>query len=354
MNRESKLLLRKACDSLLLSIELFNRPFDQGRVSSSLILMDHAFEMLLKSAILKQGGRIREKRAKETIGFDACVRRALSDNTIKFLNEEQALLLQSINGLRDAAQHHLLEVSEGQFYMQAQAGVTLFRDLMKRVFNQRFQDRLPTRVLPLSTTPPTDIATLFESEIGEIQKLLGPKKRRKLEAEARLRPLAILDSTINGEKDQPSSGHLKKIAAKLTSGIGWKEVFKGAAAIEMTSEGHGPSLALRFTKKEGIPIQVVPEGTPGASVVAIKRVNELDFYSLGAKELAQKLGLSINKTVAVVDYLKLRSDPDFYKEIKITKASSFKRYSPKTIDKIRTCLEKISIDEIWRGRSQTA
>ena len=88
--------------------------------------------------------------------------------------------------------------------------------------------------------------------------------------------------------------------------------------------------------------------------MAIKRVNELDFYSLGAKELAQKLGLSINKTVAVVDYLKLRDNPDCYKEIKITKASSFKRYSPKAIEQIKACLEKTSVDEIWKARKRTA
>ena len=48
----------------------------------------------MKAAILHRGGRIREKRAKETIGFDACVRRSLSDGTIKYLKEEQALVLQ--------------------------------------------------------------------------------------------------------------------------------------------------------------------------------------------------------------------------------------------------------------------
>ena len=37
MKREAKLLLNKACDALILSIELFNRPHDQGRVSGALI-----------------------------------------------------------------------------------------------------------------------------------------------------------------------------------------------------------------------------------------------------------------------------------------------------------------------------
>jgi hypothetical protein len=50
MKREARLLLEKACDSLLLSIELFNRPHDRGRVTGTLIQLDHAFEMLLKAA----------------------------------------------------------------------------------------------------------------------------------------------------------------------------------------------------------------------------------------------------------------------------------------------------------------
>jgi hypothetical protein len=98
MRREAKLLLAKACDSLVLSIELFNRPHECGRISGSLIHLDHGFEMLLKAAILHRGGRIREKQAKETIGFDACVRRSLSDGKIKFLKEEQALVLQTSTG----------------------------------------------------------------------------------------------------------------------------------------------------------------------------------------------------------------------------------------------------------------
>ena len=262
MKREAQLLFDKACDSLLLSVEFFNRPHDRGRVSGSLILLDHAFEMVLKAAILHRGGRIREKRAKETIGFDACVRRGLSDGKIKFLKDEQALLLQTINGLRDAAQHHLLEVSEGQLYMHAQAGVTLFRDLLGSVFDRDIRGSLPSRVLPVSTSPPTDLATLFDFEVGEVRKLLSPGRRRRVEAEARLRPLAILDATITGEKGQPSSGDLRRIGQQLLAGTNWQDVFRGASAIEITTDGTGPSLSLRLSKKQGIPIQLVPEGTP--------------------------------------------------------------------------------------------
>jgi hypothetical protein len=355
MKREAKLLLSKACDSLVLSIELFNRPNDRGRVSSTLIQIDHAFEMLLKAALLHRGGRIRDKRAKETIGFDACVRRALSDASIKFLGEEQALVLQTINGLRDAAQHHLLDISEGQLYVHVQSGVTLFRDLLKTVFDQDLVSHLPTRVLPVSTSPPTTLATLFESEVEEIKKLLRPGKRRQIEALARLRPLAILDSTIQGEKGQPSDAELSRLGKDILGGKAWVDAFKGASAVELTADCSGPSLSLRLSKKEGIPIQLVAEGTPGASVVAVKRVNELDFYNLGAKQLSEKLGESMPKTIAVIEHLELRQEADCYKEFKIG-SQLHKRYSQKALEEIKT-LTKQDFDEIWakqRGRKAKA
>jgi hypothetical protein len=349
MKREAKLLLEKAIDSLILAIELFNRPHDRGRVSSTLIQLDHGFEMLLKAAILHRGGRIREKRAKETIGFDACVRRALSDGTIKYLSEEQALVLQTINGLRDAAQHHLLDISEGQLYVHVQSGVTLFRDLLRSVFGQDLACHLPARVLPVSTSPPTDLATLFDSEVREIKKLLQPGRRRRIEALACLRPLAILDATIRGEKGQPSDSDLRRIGKEISQGKGWDDVFRGAAAVEISADGAGPALSLRLSKKEGIPIQLVPEGTPGGAVVAVRRVNELDFYSLGAKQLAEKLGVSLPKVLAVVDYLGLREKPECYKEFRIG-SQTHKRYSPKAIDAINGALKRETVEEIWAKR----
>ena len=48
MRREVRHLKQRAIDSLMLSIELFNRPHDGGRVEGVLIHADHAFEMLLK------------------------------------------------------------------------------------------------------------------------------------------------------------------------------------------------------------------------------------------------------------------------------------------------------------------
>lgn len=345
MKKEAKVLLEKAIDSLVLSVEHFNRPWDQGRTEAVLILLDHAFEMLLKACIIQVGGRIRKKDARQTIGFDECVRLGLTGPQ-RFLIEEQALLLQSINSLRDAAQHHIVYVSEQHLYIHCQAGLTLFSELLERNFSTRLGIKLPERVLPLSTRPPTNLVALFEHELEEIQVLLHPGKRRKLEAMSRLRGLAIVDSAMRGEKLQPSDSDLAQIIEQIQVNKPWNQIFPGVAAIDITSNGYGPSLDLQITKGEGIAVTLVPEGTPGASIVAVKRVNELGFYNLSHKQIAQKLGLTQPKTTALIRYTNLLDDPECAKEIVIG-SSRFLRYSQKAITRLRDAMKTIDIGTLW-------
>jgi hypothetical protein len=349
MRKEAKHLYHKAVDSLTLSIELFNRPNDCGRIHGVLIFMDHSFEMLLKASILHKGGRIKEKRAKQTIGFGSCVRKAFSDSSVKFLTDTEVLTLQTINGLRDAAQHYTLVLSEQYLYFQAQAGLTLFRDITKRVFNIDLKTELPVRVLPLSTTPPMDIQAFFASEVSEIKKLLSPSSRKKLEATERLRALAIMENSIQGSESQPSDSELKALARRLAKPSDWSQLFPSVSTLTFTQNGYGPSLDLRITKGEGIPVTIVPEGTPGAGVVAIKRVNELEFYNLGRDQIAKKLGLTGPKTTAAIKHFRVKEDGECFKHVRIGNVS-FDRYSAKTIDKLKDGLRAKPIEEIWRER----
>jgi hypothetical protein len=345
VKKEARLLLGKAIDGLVLAIEHFNRPSDVGRVTAVLVLVDHAFEMLLKAAILHLGGRIRQRRAKQTLGFDACVRKGLSDGAVKFLTEEQALTLQAINGLRDAAQHYLLDISEVHLYMHAQGGVTLFRDICREVFEMEVAEHLPGRVLPVSTEPPCTLTALFDGETEALRKMLRPGTRRRTEAEARLRAMAILEGAIQGEYTQPSPAELRKLGGQLRTGKAWTDVFPGVASIEFTAHGYGPSFDLRITKKDdGVPITLVPEGTPGARVVAVRRVSELGFYNLTHRGLAAKVGLTAPKLTALRRYLRLADDEDCFKEI-----LGHKRYSQKAVERLREVLDGgVDMDAVWR------
>lgn len=348
MKREAQILLAKALDSLVLSIELFNRPSERGRVQGVLILLDHSFEMLLKAAIIYRDGVIRQSGTDQTIGFDLCVRRALSDNDLKFLTDEQALTLQTINALRDAVQHYFVDLSERALYLHSQAGLTLFRDIYSDVFKQELRTQLPDRVLPLSTTPPVDLAMLFDSEIEEIKQLLQPGKRRGLEASGKLRAMAIMEGAFQGDRTQPNRSKLRKITNEIREGKDWSQIFPGVASLHLTSEGHGPSIDLRLSKKEGVLVHLVPEGTPGAAVVGVKRVSELDFYNLNTEQLSTRVGLTRSRTIAMVRYLDLQSDPDCFKEITVGKVVH-KRYSQKAITRMRETLKTVSADDVWES-----
>ncbi len=343
MKKEARLLKEKSLSSLTLSIEHFNRPWDIGRTDAVLMLMDHSFEMLLKAAIMHRGGRIRDPGEKNTIGFDACVRRALSTPKVQFLTEEQALTLQAINGLRDAAQHHLVDISEGHLYLQAQSGVTLYRDLLRTVFAEELRDLLPERVLPIATIAPLDPISLFTEEVREVARLLSPGTRRRAEATARLRALSIVDGAMQGDKLQPSEAALRKLSTRISGGTTEiEQLFPGIAAVDFTTEGTGASVSLRIVKREGIPVTLVPEGSADSSVVSVKRVSELDYYNLRFADLARKLSITTNQATALVSLLGVKDSEDYAKEFFHTWC-----YSPKALEQMRQALKEKPVREWW-------
>ena len=305
----------KAVSALTLSIDHFNRPFECGRTEAVLILLHHAFEMLLKSAIVHRKGKIRLVREKQTINFPSCIRIGL-ESKMRILTEEQALTLQAINGLRNAAQHYLIDISEHQLYFYSQTGVTLFRDIYDNLFEDKLFLALPERVLPISTSAPKDLTALFDKEAEEIKKLITPGTRKKMDAIAKVRSLAVLESAVNGDLEQPSNSELEKLCKRIGEGEKWTSIFSAVASINIVGEGNGPTISMRLTKNEGTPVKLLKKGEGGGGVITIKRVNELDYYSLGARNLAPKVGLTVPKLLAIIDHLKLRSDDDFFKEIK--------------------------------------
>jgi len=177
--------------------------------------------------------------------------------------------------------------------------------------------------------------------------LLKPGSRRRTEAAAKLRPLAIVETAMRGERGQPSPSEVKKLAKGILRGETWVKLFPGVASINLTQKGYGPSLDLRITKKQGIPIHVVPEGTPGATVVAVRTVDKLGFYNLGLGALAKQLSLTTWKCLAYIEHTKLQEDSECYTEIMIGK-SRHKRYSQKAIERIKRTMETISPEEMWQ------
>ena len=164
-----------------------------------------------------------------------------------------------------------------------------------------------------------------------------------MDAVAKARSLAVLESAVNGNYEQPSDRELDKLCKRLADKEAWPSVFPGVASINISAEGDGPTLNLRLTKNEGTPVRLLKEGEGAGAVVAVRRVNELDHYSLSPTQLAKKVGLTPPKSRAVVDYLGLREYIECFKEIKFGR-TTFARYSPQAIEKILDALESESID----------
>jgi hypothetical protein len=348
MRREVRRLKEKAIASLVLSIELFNRPHPGGRVDGVLLHADHAFEMLLKAVIRHRGGEIREPGDAHTIGFKVCLSRCLSSAEIQCLTPVQAITLQALNGWRDAAQHYLLELSEQQLYLACQGAVTLFDDILKDVFDDSLRAHVPERVLPVSTSPPHDIDLLLDGEFTVISELIQPGSRKVSDAKARLRPIAILDAATAGSDHQPTERELDGFVRAIRGGGTWRELFPGVAAIQLDTSGSGLTYSLRLTKKEGVPIRMVKEGDEATAVVAVRRVNELDFYCFGFTNLADRLVdlITRNRLQAVIKSLEWHNELKYFKELHIGH-STFGRYSQDALSFLREELPNIDVDAIW-------
>ena len=250
MKREARLLLDKGICSLIISVDHFNSSRNAGRTTAVILMLHHAFEMLLKASLIQCGGTIttKGKGEGETISFIDCVNRAHSGET-RFLSEHQDVTLLEINSLRNAEQHYLVEIPEQKLYLSVQVGFTIFKDMLRDVFDRNLVDCLPKRVLPISTSPIVDIHTIYQDEVAAIRQLLAPGKRQRAKAKARLRSLAIMEKSLQSDPQFPTQKEMNALINDLRKDRSWEETFPNVARIRI--EGQSPDL--RITKKEGVP-----------------------------------------------------------------------------------------------------
>lgn len=183
LRNETRHLKCKALSSMRSAMTAFNSLDEDGRPSRVLIHLQHAFEMLLKAALVQDKVPVFDKETGRSIGFLKCVNRG--GPRPLGLSDEEAGTLRTINAMRDQEQHWYTIVEEGLLYLYTRAGVTLFDDLLHRVFGERLADHLPLRVLPIGTEPPQDFQTLVDREYANIAGLLKPGRRARAEADAR-------------------------------------------------------------------------------------------------------------------------------------------------------------------------
>jgi len=103
-------LLDRSIESLILAIELFNRPSEIGRNHGVLMFLQHAFEMLLKAGILQKTGRIHPKEDGYTYSFARCL--VIAHEELDVLTRDGKMTLEILDAQRDQAVHFYAETRQ--------------------------------------------------------------------------------------------------------------------------------------------------------------------------------------------------------------------------------------------------
>lgn len=342
MHRDSRLLKAKALSSLRRAAQAFNSFEEDGRVTSVLLHLQHAFEMLLKAALREKGVRVFDRKNGRSLSFEKCVNLAAEKLRPK---PDQLGLLRAIDALRDDEQHYLGEPTEGLLYLHVRAAVTLFDEFLEDAFGEKLAEHLPTRVLPISTDPPQDLDVLIDEQFAQIKKLLEPGRRRRAEARAQIRALLAMEGHV-AEQVLVTEKDVNRVERAIKSKKNRKEVFPRLEGLAATVDGTGVTVTVHFTKKEGVPVRFVPADDP-TQAAAVRELDLQKKYRYSARELADHVELTLPKSYALRQYLKLDADTTCRHEF-VFDSQRIPRYSDAAIQKMRTAKATVDMDEIWQ------
>jgi hypothetical protein len=347
--QETRILKRKSISSLRHAMTIFNSPHDDGRTTVVLLALQHSLEMLLKAALVQRNVRVFDPALGRSIGLEGCLGKASNDRTIKLTNEE-AGTIRAIDAMRDDEQHWYNVVSEQILYVHTRAAVTLFDDLLKRIFSDTLADHLPLRVIPISVDAPEDLHLLIDKEYQQIKKLLSPGRRATHEAYARIRTLLALEAHIDPDT-RVSTKDVQRVANGAKKGVSWDKAFPRLQQVSTTVAGHGVSVTVRFSKTEGMPVQYV-NGDDGGTAAAIREVDLQKRFHVPAANLAKLLNLSSPRCKALRDHTGIDKDETCSHVFEFGSQKHL-RYSDKAVLTLKQSVVDIDVEAIWLAHRPT-
>jgi hypothetical protein len=348
LKQEARVLRKKALSSLVNATTAFISPLEEGRVTQVLLNLQHSFEMLLKAALVQSGSSVFDKKLGRSLGFEKCVNLAQASAVIK-LSTDEAGTLRTIDTMRDDEQHWFNEVSEQLLYVHARAAITLFDELLQRVFGEHLADHLPSRVLPISTDPPRDLDLLIDEEYSQISELLKPGRRARHEARARIRTLLAMEAHVEPDS-QVSAKDVDRVEKGIKAGQKRADVFPRLDDVTTAVEGLGATVKVHITKKDGAPVRyTADEFVPAA---AIREVDLDRKFYLSANDLATKVGLTSPKSTALRRHLGIDDDPKVH-YVFVMGSQKHHRYSDGALKKMKDAVAEANMDDIWEGHKPT-
>lgn len=350
MPRESydvRVLRSKAIASLRAGVVAFNGLDDDARVTRVLLHLQHAFEMLLKAALLTaRDSGVFDKKKRKAIGLEAAVKRCQQQPSIK-LTSEEAGTIRVLDNLRDGEQHWHQVVEEGMLFLHARAAVTLFDDLLHRVWGLRLADHVPVRVLPVSVEPPRGLDLLVDQEYETIAQLLKPGRRATAEAKGRIRTLLATEALTDPDAVEIREPDVNRVVRGVREGKAREQVFPKLTGITSCTSGGGLTVEVRFVKKDGLPVTITTD--PTVETAAIREVDlEKKFY-MGAHDLADKVGVSKPRALALRRHLGLDNDDDCHSHMFKFGSQAHRRYSDNALRAMRKAKDNVDLEKVWQA-----
>lgn len=298
-----------AVESLTLSIDLFNRPSPLARNHAVIMMLAHGFEMLLKAAIFQRTGTVRDDDDPLTFSLGKCIAKAADE--LQIVSTDERTLLFAIKQDRDCATHDTIAMNDDLLWVHMRAGITVFRRLLRDELGQSLEEVLPTRVIPVSAAPPSDLTLLVEQELRAIAEINTPSSRRSVEVRARLRPLLSLDGSATGRSDRPTESEVTRAERALRAGADWRNVLPGLATLQIASaspNGDGQEVVLRVGKDaDSVPVRRARSGE-SEEALAYRGVSPFEEFGVKLTEFGDKLGITRYEGLALIDALELKSD----------------------------------------------
>lgn len=340
MKHKSRYFLARAKNSLLLSIEAFNRPFDIGRKEASIIMLDHAFEMLLKAVVLERTGRIRHPKAMKNYALDKCVDICCSE---KIIDERAARVMRIVDDLRDAAVHDIVIVSEGMLYHYIQEGVLTFGGLMEYVFGTKLREVLPARALPITTDPPTNISVIIDEDFVLIKRLLASHMRKTEEVKAMLRVYQVIENNMGSRsEDTPDDETIDKMVKKIKLEADWRVLFPSTASIQASEMGTPMAIYVSKNPNGAAPVKLDNAGEADA-LVTIKPFNTDMRYPFFTTEMASKLGIGRNQFIRLVKLFQLRGNVSYHITVATSRKGNNSKYSSETYKVLKMAINTVGL-----------
>jgi hypothetical protein len=304
LRREARSLKAKAMSSLRIGLEAFNGFSEDGRITKTLLHLQHSCEMLLKACLVQRQVNILDPQKGHSVGFKKCLN--LAREHCGF-TDTQAGVFRVIDSLRDGEQHWLITVIEEVLFLHARGLVTAIDEILAREFKETLSDHLPTRVLPVSTMPDSQFDVLVDRECAVIKKLLAPGRRQRDEARGRIRTLLSMEAHVADEVEI-SERDISRVEKAFKAGKKWGDVLPRLKTMETALTGTTVDLKVHITKHQGIPIYRIAADDP-TNAAAIREVDLRKKYRYTPTELAEKLKLNTNQAKTLRLMLNIEGDP---------------------------------------------